>query len=188
LRYWGYPEHTQSAIADRLHEGLGWKMTSGSALGDQHLLWYLQNRAPNGLVRRTGLQEADTEGAPVVPERNTPAREGARYGLLEELKRHIAQGRPVIALGYAYGPPAVAPVQRDSLGKQYRVAVGYDETAQPPTIAVMDPSTSTKEQVWSEELFLDCWDVSNPAGTPARGWNLWMLIYDPRSASGRRTF
>lgn len=85
-------------------------------------------------------------------------------------------------LGCTYGPPEVFPLERNQLGEHYRVAVGYDEAAQPPTITVMDPSTSTKERVWSEELLMRYWDVTNAAYTPARGWNLWMLVYDPRSA------
>ena len=188
LRYWSYAEHTQTQIAQGVKEGFpNWKTTSPTGVHGDQMLWYFQNKAPNGMAKRTGLYEPEDDD-PCMPQPKTPEREAARRLLLEELKNHIAEGRPVIVLGHTYDPPETSPVKSGTrdFGRHYRVAVGYDETVRPPTITVVDPSTSTKERVWSEDLFMKYWDITNPASTPAQGWNLWMLVYDARSAAATR--
>jgi hypothetical protein len=194
LRYWGYPEHTQRRIAHAIEEAFP-KWEIGPAKRGEHgrgtrgdmVLWYFQHKAPKGFVKRTGVYEPNDDD-PAMPEPQTAEREAACRALLEQLKSHIAKGRPVLFRGYTYGPPETYPVRKGTkdFGRHWRVAVGYDETAQPPTITVMDPSTSTQERVWSEELFMKYWDVTNPAHTHVQGWNLWMLIYDPRSSTAAR--
>ena len=189
LRYWGYPEHTQQRIATAVEEAFpSWKIGPvkkgghGRGILADQVLWYFQNKAPKGLAIRTGLYEPDDD-APLMPQLKTPQRQAARRALLAEVKSHIAKGRPVLILGYTYRPPEKFPVERKQLGKHWRVAAGYDETAQPPTITVLHTSTSTSEEVWPEELFMKYWDVTNPRYTPAQGWNLFMLVYDPRPGS-----